>query len=62
MKAKAPVNGWIYWNTNAGQYGTDYEQRAMVTLIGPGLNFPQDPVLGLRQFLALANTGEAAWN
>jgi hypothetical protein len=30
------------WTSNAGNYGTDYEQRAMVTLVGPGLNFPQD--------------------
>jgi hypothetical protein len=44
MKAQKPVNGWIYWNSNAGSYGTDYEQRAMVTLIGPGLNFPKDAV------------------
>ena len=42
MKSKDPVNGWLYWTSNAGNYGTDYEQRAMVTLIGPGLNFPQD--------------------
>ena len=42
MKDKKPVNGWLYWTSNAGQYGTDYEQRAMVTMIGPGLNFPQD--------------------
>jgi hypothetical protein len=44
MKAKKPVNGWLYWTSNAGIYGTDYVQRAMVTLIGPGLNFPQDAV------------------
>ena len=44
MKAKKPVNGWLYWISDAGSYGTDYEQRAMVTLIGPGLNFPQDAV------------------
>jgi hypothetical protein len=44
MKAKKSVNGWLYWTSNAGSYGTDYEQRAMVTLIGPGLNFPQDAV------------------
>ena len=44
MKATKPVNGWLYWITNAGTYGTDYLQRAMVTLIGPGLNFPQDAV------------------
>ena len=42
MKKKEPVNGWLYWTSNAGEYGSDYEQRAMVTLIGPGLNFPQD--------------------
>ena len=42
MKAKDPVNGWLYWTSNAGAYGTDYEQRAMVTLIGPGLNYPED--------------------
>src|SRR5437899_7151048 len=44
MKAKKAINGWLYWNTNAGSYGTDYGQRAMVTLIGPGLNYPQDAV------------------
>ncbi len=44
MKAKKPVNGWLYWISDAGSYGTDYLQRAMVTLIGPGLNFPQDAV------------------
>ena len=44
MKATETVNGWLYWTSNAGQYGTDYEQRAMVTLIGPGLNFPQDAI------------------
>ena len=49
MKAKQTVNGWLYWNTNAGSYGTDYEQRAMVTLIGPGLNFPQDAMYPFSQ-------------
>jgi len=44
MKAKKPVNGWLYWTSNAGSYGTDYKQRALVTLIGPGLNYPQDAV------------------
>jgi hypothetical protein len=39
MKAQKPVNGWLT-DRNAGSYGTDYGQRAMVTLIGPGLNFP----------------------
>ena len=44
MKEKDPVNGWLYWTNNAGQYGTDYKQRALVTMLGPGLNFPQDAV------------------
>ncbi|MFH1028184.1 MAG: DUF1254 domain-containing protein [Pseudomonadota bacterium] len=44
MKAKKAVNGWLYWTRNAGSYGIDYMQRAMVTLIGPGLNYPQDAV------------------
>ena len=44
MKDKKPVNGWLYWTTDAGTYGVDYLQRATVTLIGPGLNFPQDAV------------------
>ena len=44
MKAKNPVNGWLYWISDAGTYGTDYVQRAMVTLIGPALNLPQDAV------------------
>ena len=44
MKAKHPVNGWLYWTSDAGKYGTDYEQRAMVTMIGPGMNFAEDAV------------------
>ncbi len=44
MKSTKAVNGWLYWTSDAGQYGTDFEQRAMVTLIGPGLNFPQDAI------------------
>jgi hypothetical protein len=44
LKTTKAINGWLYWNTNAGTYDTDYLQRAMVTLIGPGLNFPQDAV------------------
>ena len=44
MKSTKAVNGWLYWTSDAGQYGTDYEQRAMVSLIGPGLNFPQDAI------------------
>jgi hypothetical protein len=42
-KAGEPVNGWIF-TTNAGTYGTDYLQRALITTIGLGANRPQDAV------------------
>jgi len=44
MKTKKAVDGWLYWTSDAGRYGTDYEQRAMVTVIGPGMNFAEDAV------------------
>lgn len=49
LKEKQAVNGWLYWTKNAGEYGTDYAQRAMVTLLGPGLNFPEDAVYPFSQ-------------
>jgi len=36
-------NGWLF-TTKAGQYGTSYRQRALVTWIGLGANRPQDAV------------------
>ncbi len=36
-------NGWIF-TTKAGDYGTDYLQRATITAIGLGCNRPQDAV------------------
>jgi hypothetical protein len=41
--ADADVNGWDV-TTKTGLYGTDYLQRALVTLIGLGANRPQDAV------------------
>jgi hypothetical protein len=41
--ADADVNGWDV-TTKTGLYGTDYLQRALVTLIGLGANRPQDTV------------------
>lgn len=49
MKDKEPINGWLYWTKNAGQYGTNYKQRALVTMLGPGLNFPKDAVYPFSQ-------------
>ena len=37
------VNGWMF-TTDAGVYGTNYLQRALITAIGLGANRPQDAV------------------
>lgn len=37
------AGGWTF-TTNAGVYGTDYLQRALITAIGLGANRPQDAV------------------
>lgn len=37
------LNGWFY-TMQAGTYGTEYLQRAMVTMIGLGANRPQDAI------------------
>jgi hypothetical protein len=36
-------NGWMF-TVKTGQYGTDYLQRAVITIIGLGANRPQDAV------------------
>lgn len=43
QSAGAKINGWTF-TTNAGVYGTDYLQRALITAIGLGANRPQDAV------------------
>ncbi len=37
------INGWVF-TTQAGTYGADYLQRALVTAIGLGANRPQDAI------------------
>src|SRR5262245_4961308 len=38
------VNGWFYQTSTVGTYGTAYKLRAMGTLIGLGVNLPEDAV------------------
>ena len=38
------VNGWFYQTNTVGTYGTAYKLRAMGTLIGLGVNLPEDAV------------------
>jgi uncharacterized protein (TIGR03000 family) len=42
-EAGADVNGWTF-TTKAGEYGTDYLQRAFITYFGLGANRPEDAV------------------
>jgi uncharacterized protein (TIGR03000 family) len=42
-KAGEVSNGWMF-TTKAGEYGTDYLQRAFITAVGLGANRPQDAV------------------
>lgn len=37
------INGWTY-TTKAGEYGTNYIQRALITAIGLGANRPEDAI------------------
>ena len=43
-KADADKNGWQYSIKDIGQYGTNYEKRAMVALAGLGANLPEDAI------------------
>jgi hypothetical protein len=43
------VNGWSIATDGMGRYGTDYLQRATVTLVGLGANLPLDAVYPLSE-------------
>jgi hypothetical protein len=38
------VNGWFYQTSTVGTYGTAYKLRGMATLIGLGVNLPEDAI------------------
>ncbi|KJS62747.1 hypothetical protein [Streptomyces rubellomurinus] len=42
-RGPTPVNGWTFFTTGIGTYGTDYLQRAYVATIGLGANSPRTP-------------------
>jgi hypothetical protein len=52
-------NGWLF-TTKTGLYGTDYLQRALVTVIGLGANRPQDAVYPLSQRASLLEAYEGS--
>jgi hypothetical protein len=53
------INGWAF-TTKTGLYGTNYLQRALVTVIGLGANRPQDAVYPFSQKGADGNTYSGA--
>jgi hypothetical protein len=49
MKQQKTTNGWLYFTSGVGEFGTDYLVRGMANALGPGWNRPQDAVYPLSQ-------------
>ena len=49
LKEQKTTNGWLYFTSGVGNWGTDYPLRAMGNMLGPGWNRPQDAVYPLSQ-------------
>ena len=44
LKTQQPVNGWLIFGSNVGDWGTDYLLRGTTAMLGPGWNLPSDAV------------------
>jgi hypothetical protein len=49
VKEQQPINGWLIFGSNVGNWGTDYLLRATTAWLGPGWNLPADAVYPLSQ-------------
>jgi hypothetical protein len=49
VKKQEPVNGWVYFGSSVGNWGTDYLLRATTAWLGPGWNRPEDAAYPLSQ-------------
>jgi hypothetical protein len=49
LKEQKTTNGWLYFTSGVGDFGTDYLVRGMANALGPGWNRPQDAVYPLSQ-------------
>ena len=49
LKKQKTTNGWLYFTSGVGNFGTDYLLRGMANALGPGWNRPQDAVYPLSQ-------------
>lgn len=43
-KEQKTTNGWLYFTSGVGTFGTNYELRAAANLLGPGWNRPEDAI------------------
>lgn len=49
LKRQKTTNGWLFFTSGVGNFGTDYLTRGMANLLGPGWNRPQDAIYPLSQ-------------
>ncbi len=49
LKQQKTTDGWLYFTSGVGNFGTDYLTRGMANLLGPGWNRPQDAIYPLSQ-------------
>jgi hypothetical protein len=49
LKTQETTNGWLYFTSGVGNWGTDYLLRGMGNLLGPGWNRPRDAMYPLSQ-------------
>jgi hypothetical protein len=49
VKEQQPINGWLVFGSDVGNWGTDYLLRATTAWLGPGWNLPADAVYPLSQ-------------
>ncbi len=49
LKKQQPINGWLIFGSNVGDWGTDYLLRGTTAMLGPGWNLPADAVYPITQ-------------
>ncbi len=49
LKEQKTMDGWLYFTSGVGNFGTNYLLRGMANLLGPGWNRPQDAIYPLSQ-------------
>jgi hypothetical protein len=62
LKQQKTTDGWLYFTSGVGNWGTDYLLRATGNLVGPGWNRPHDAIYPLSQEDADGNKYDGAAN